>query len=57
MYSECYINTEQRGILKDMILDHDTTLKDILYEYECSRDKDKLYTSIVDYSKNKLNYR
>lgn len=54
MFSECHINVEQRGVLKDMILDHDKGLKNILNTYEITRDREWLYGSIIEAVKEKL---
>ncbi len=53
MYSEKYINAEQRSILKEMIIDRDSTLIKYLNEYEITGDSLKMYQKIIDLSKNK----
>jgi len=57
MFNENYINEHQRGILKEMIMDHNQVLNKILEEYEMDADSQKLYESIIQlanfYDKNK----
>lgn len=57
MFNENYIDEYQRGILKEMIMDHNLALNKILEEYEIDADSKKLYESIIQladsYDKNK----
>jgi hypothetical protein len=59
MYTESYINAEQRGILKEMVIDKDNSLIQILNEYEESADSNKLYNDISNLSllRNKNNIK
>ena len=47
MFNECLINENQRGILKEMIMDHNKVLNNILDEYEIDADSKKLYENII----------
>ncbi len=47
MFNENYINEHQRGILKEMIMDHNQALDNILDEYEINADSKQLYESII----------
>lgn len=47
MFNENYINEHQRGILKEMIMDRNQALNNILEEYEIDADSKKLYESII----------
>lgn len=47
MFNENYINDHQRGILKEMIMDHNQELNNILEEYEIDADSKNLYESII----------
>lgn len=47
MFNENYINDHQRGILKDMIMDHNPQLYNILEEYEIDGDSKKMYDNII----------
>lgn len=51
MYSEKYISAQQRGVLKEMIIDRDPTLSKYLNEYEITGDSLKMYQKIIDLSK------
>jgi hypothetical protein len=55
MYNEKYINSEQRGILKEMIIDRNQELTKYLNEYEISGDSLSLYQKIVKLSEENLN--
>jgi hypothetical protein len=55
MYNEKYINSEQRGILKEMIIDRNQMLTKCLNEYEISGDSLSLYQKIIKLSEEKLN--
>jgi hypothetical protein len=55
MYNEKYINSEQRGILKEMIIDRNQVLTKYLNEYEISGDSLSLYQKIVKLSEENLN--
>ena len=50
MFKEGVINEKQRGVLKDLILDHDSRLMSSLQNYESLGDKDKLYREFTDIS-------
>lgn len=54
MYKDNHINLEQRSVLKDMIIDHDKNLIEILNEYEISNDSKRLYENIIKISLQKL---
>lgn len=43
MSKEGVLNTNQRGILKDMILEYDPRLVSVLQEYDRYGNKDRLY--------------
>ena len=43
MSKEGVLNNNQRGILKDMILEYDSRLVSCLQEYDRGGNKDKLY--------------
>jgi hypothetical protein len=47
MYSEKYITSDQRSVLKEMIIDRDKTMTMYLNEYEISGDSIKLYQNII----------
>jgi hypothetical protein len=50
MFIENYINEKQRGTLKELIMDHDERLLQILHDYEISGNCKKLYDDIKDLS-------
>jgi ribosomal protein L15E len=54
MYNEKFINIEQRGFLKELIIDRDSNLIHFLNEYEVTNDCTKLYENIIKLSKNHL---
>lgn len=47
MCKEGFLNEQQRGVLKDMILDYDQRLLSCLQEYEIGGDRDKLYYNLI----------
>jgi len=47
MFNDNYIDEYQRGILKEMIMDHNQALNNILEEYEIDADSKNLYESII----------
>ena len=47
MSKEGVINKQQRGVLKDMILDYDTKLLASLADYESTGDQEKLYYNFL----------
>ncbi len=48
MYNEELINVEQRGMLKELILDNDEKLKNYLETFHRIDDRSILYSSILD---------
>jgi hypothetical protein len=48
MSKEGSLNEYQRGVLKDLILEHDNRLSSSLAHYEESGDREKLYTSMCE---------
>ena len=54
MCKESYLNEEQRGILKDMILDYDNRLLSCLQEYEVGGDREKLYYNLIHLAKGNM---
>lgn len=50
MLKENLLNSVQRGRLKDLILDADEGLVQVLYQYEMDGDRSKLYTSFLKLS-------
>ena len=53
MFLEYYINEEQRGLLKELIMDYDDKLMQILNEYEISGDCIRLYECIINLTQEK----
>lgn len=51
MFSDCYIDENQRGLLKEMIMDYDDNLMQILSDYEVSGDSNRLYECIIRLTK------
>ncbi|CDW78000.1 UNKNOWN [Stylonychia lemnae] len=47
MSKEGYLNEQQRGVLKDLILDYDQRLLTCLQEYEIGGDREKLYYNLI----------
>ena len=47
MQKEGLLNPQQRGVLKDLILDYDQRLLSCLQEYEQSGDSEKLYYNFL----------
>ena len=47
MTKEGILNPQQRGVLKDLILDYDQRLLQCLNEYEIGGDRDKLYYNFL----------
>lgn len=47
MSKEGFLNAQQRGILKELILDYDTRLISCLKEYDKVGNKDKLYNNLL----------
>ena len=47
MSKEGVLNSKQRGILKELILDYDSRLVACLSEYDRAGNKDKLYRSLL----------
>lgn len=47
MFNDKYINEYQRGLLKEMIMDQNQDLDNILDEYEMDADSKKLYENII----------
>ena len=47
MAKEGFINTYQRGRLKDLILDYDSSMIKFLNEYEVDGNRHKLYTNFL----------
>ncbi len=47
MSKEGLLNNEQRGILKDLILDYDQRILMFLNDYEQTGDRDKLYFNFL----------
>ena len=47
MSKEGVLNNNQRGILKDMILEYDSRLVSCLQDYDRVGNKDRLYTQFV----------
>jgi hypothetical protein len=47
MFNDNYINENQRGLLKEMIMDQNQYLDNILDEYEIDADSNKLYENII----------
>ena len=47
MTKEGLLNVQQRGTLKDLILEYDNALAGFLQEYELSGDREKLYYNFV----------
>ena len=56
MFSECYIDENQRGILKELIMDYDEKLMHILNEYEESGDSVRLYDCIIRLTQDKRTF-
>ena len=48
MTKEGMLTAEQRGVLKDLILDYDQRLCQFLHEYEFDGDRDKLYYNFIN---------
>lgn len=48
MYNEEYITFEQRGMLKELILDNDEKLINYLEIYQRTEDRSLLYNSLLD---------
>jgi hypothetical protein len=48
MYAESYINAEQRGVLKELIMDYDKNILSILAEYEVNGNSYEMYQSIIN---------
>jgi len=47
MFNDNYINEYQRGLLKEMIMDQNQYLDNILDQYEMDADSEKLYQNII----------
>lgn len=47
MSKEGYLNEQQKGSLKDFILDYDQRLLTCLQEYEIGGDREKLYYNLI----------
>jgi hypothetical protein len=56
MFLENYINEKQRGLLKELIMDHDESLLNILHEYEVGGNCIKLYECIKNLANEKLKF-
>lgn len=54
MFGDKYINADQRGVLKELIIDRDPTLIQFLNEYEITSDHFKLYQNIISLSNERL---
>jgi hypothetical protein len=52
MYNENFISFEQRGLLKELILDYDERLIMYLEDYKFNDDKSVLYNSIIELISN-----
>ena len=52
MSKEGAVNEAQRGVLKDLILEHDNRLLICLEHYEHDGDREKLYASMRDIASN-----
>ena len=52
MSKEGLLSAEQRGFLKDLILDYDSKLLGYLQEYENGGDREKLYYNFLQISSN-----
>ena len=50
MSKEGVVNEKQRGILKDMILEHDSRLLTCLANYEAEGDRNTLYRSFIEFT-------
>ena len=48
MSKEGVVNEKQRGILKDLILEHDSRMLSCLATYEAQGDRDNLYRNFID---------
>ena len=60
MSKEGVVNEQQRGILKDLILEHDSRMLGCLANYEAQGDRDKLYRNFIDIANSvadQQNYR
>eukprot|EP00347_Sterkiella_histriomuscorum_P022525 403338163 len=54
MSKEGFLNEQQRGILKDLILDYDSRLQTSLQDYEISGDRDKLYYNLINVANSSI---
>jgi hypothetical protein len=52
MSKEGVLNEQQRGALKDLILDYDQRLLSCLQEYEAGGDRERLYMNFVQIANN-----
>ena len=50
---EGHLTKKQKGVLKDLILDHDTAMAQYLQEYEANGDQKKLYTNFINLAQSK----
>lgn len=56
MFYEHYITDYQRGILKELIMDHDPHLIKILNDYENTSNSYEMYQNIISLAKEKIAY-
>lgn len=47
MFNQCIINSYQRGVLKELVLDNNLRLNDYLLQYELDGLVDKFYNNVL----------